>query len=332
MVQIQTYPFIRQLRADASTYIQHFRKGRRVRSGRGLAFWFLPDGASISEMPMDDRELPFILKGQSSDYQDLTVQGTIVWRAENPEQLGERIDFAVDLKLGLHIGQPIDQINNFLIARVRQFTNAYLKQQRVRELLEAGAAPLQETVMNSFADDETMTNMGLALVGISIANIAPSSELERALQAPTFESLQQMADEAIFARRALAVEKERAIAENELRNKIELATRQKELIAREDENARSEAEARAAAMKIDADAKANRIRVVDQARADMKRAGMEVYAEMPPAVLLAMAAQEFAAKLEHIDNLTVTPDMLTGLVSQIRSVFSAAPEIQEIKQ
>jgi len=332
MAQIKTYPLIRQLRADASTHIQHFRKGRRVRSGRGLAFWFLPDGASIAEIPMDDRELPFLLKGQSADYQDLTVQGTIFWRAADPVGLGERIDFTVDLDVGIHIGQPIDQVNNVLIARVRQFTNAYLKQQGVRDLLEAGTAPLQEAVVADFANDTALTDMGLELVGVSIASIAPSSELERALQAPTFESLQQQADEATFARRALAVEKERAIAENELHNKIELATRQKDLIAREDENARSEAEAQAAAMKIDANAEADRIRVVEQAQADMERARMDVYANLQPTVLLAMAAQEFAGKLERIDNLTVTPDMLAGLMTQIRGVFDTAPQTKEVQQ
>ena len=328
MVQIRRYGLIRQLRADASAHIQFFHKGRRVRSGRGLAFWFVPDNASIAEVPMDDRELPFLLRGQTADYQDIAVQGTIVWRAAVPETLGERIDFTVDLATGLHIGQPVDQVNNVLVALIRQFTNTYLKGQGMRELLEAGAAPLQAAVTSGIVEDGTLPGMGLEVVGVHIANLAPSKELERALQAPTFESLQQQADEATFTRRALAVEKERAIAENELNNKVQLATRKKDLIAREDENARSEAEARAAAMKINADAEADRIRVVDQARADMERARIEIYAALPPTVLLALAAREFAAKLERIDNLTVTPDMLTGLMGQVHGLFNA-PHIPE---
>ena len=49
-----------------------------------------------------------------------------------------------------------------------------------------------------------------------VAAVAPTSEMEKALQQPTREAIQQDADEATFRRRALAVEKERAIAENEL--------------------------------------------------------------------------------------------------------------------
>src|SRR3546814_16416725 len=83
--------------------------------------------------------------------------------------------------------------------------------------------------------------IGLAIVAVRLNNLAPSSELERALQTPTFEALQQKADEAMFERRALAVDKERAIAENELGNKTELARREKQLIAEESENARNRA-------------------------------------------------------------------------------------------
>lgn len=321
MADILRYPFYRQLRADAANHIQQFHKGKRVRSGRGLSFWFSPLGASLSEIPMDDRELPFLLKGQSSDYQDLTVQGGIVWRIVDAEKLGERIDFTIDLATGLVVGKPIDQINNMLVTLARRYTSTYLKENPVRTVLKNGVEPLQTELKRGFSEDNTLAEMGLELVGVGVADVSPSSELARALQAPTYESLQQQADEATFSRRALAVEKERAIAENELSNKIELATQEKNLIAREDENARSQSEARAAAMEIDANAEAGRIRAIEQAKVDMEKERIGVYADLPPMILFGMAAQEFAGKLQNIDNLTVTPDMLSGLMSQFQKTL-----------
>ena len=194
MVEIRRYPFIRHLRADASSHIQYFRRGIIQRSGHGLAFWFRPDGASIAEIPVDDRQMNFVLKGQSGDFQELTVQGNVVWRVRDPLILGERIDFTVDLRTGLSVGQPIEQINNVLVALVQKFSYVYLKQRGVRSLLESGVAPLQLAVSDAFSDDQTLAAMGLELVGTNIADLAPSSELSRALQAPTFESLQQQAD------------------------------------------------------------------------------------------------------------------------------------------
>ena len=293
MVEIRSYPFVRHLRADAVDHIQYFRKGNRVRSGRGLAFWFRPEGASIMEIPMDDRALPFLVKGQSADYQDMTVQGSVVWRVADPERLGERIDFTVDPTTGHRVAEPLDQVNGAVVDLARQFANAYLKRHGVRDLLEGGTAPLQAAIGSALLADETLAGMGLAIVGVAVADLRPSVELARALQAPTFESLQQQADEASFARRALAVEKERAIAENELGNRIELAARQQELIAREAENQHAEAEAEAAARLIGAEAQAARIRAVDQAKADMERERVAVYADLPPPVLMALAAREF---------------------------------------
>ncbi|MCP4073378.1 MAG: band 7 protein [Hyphomicrobiales bacterium] len=332
MVQIRKFPFIRQIRADASSYIQYFRKGKLERNGRGLAFWFLPNGASITEIPIDDRQLSFMLKGQSIDFQELALQGTVIWRVTDPLKLAARIDFAVNLDTGLHNEKPVEQINGVLVSLVRQFAYAHLKEQGVRQLLETGVAPLQTIILENFTADQTLDGLGLELVGVSISSLAPSSELTRALQAPTFESLQQQADEASFARRAMAVEKERAIAENELGNKIELAARQKELIALEDDNARSEAEAQAAAMNIHTEAKAASIRLIDQAKADMEHAHLEAYKNLSPTVLLAMAAKEFATKIENIDNLTITPDMLAGLMKQVRGIFNDVPQVSGTEQ
>ena len=111
-----------------------------------------------------------------------------------------------------------------------------------------------------------LREMGIAIVTVRIAGLSPSAELSRALEAPTFERAQGVADEASFARRAQAVEKERAIAENELSTKVELSRRQAALIAQEDENARRTAEGRAEARRIAAEAEAGRIRVTEAAR------------------------------------------------------------------
>lgn len=281
---------------------------------------------------MDDRVTNLMLKGQSGDFQDLAVQGTVIWRVADAERLGDRVDFTLNLSTGQHTGQPIEAIGDVVISLAREFADSHLKASGVRDLLEQGVARLQAALLAGFAGDPTLPGMGIEIVSIRVAALTPTSELARALQAPTFESLQQKSDEATFARRALAVEKERAIAENELGNQIELATRRRDLIAREDENARSEAAAAAAARQIAveaealaattaADAESRRIRLVDQARTDMERARMEIYGTLPPAVLLALAAQEFAGKLDRIDNLTITPDMLAGVMAQVKGLI-----------
>lgn len=335
MAQIRRYPFARHIRTEASSHVQYFRRGTLKKSGRGLSFWFDPTRASIAEVPLADRELPFMVKTQSADYQDLAVQGTILWRVEDAERLADRVDFTLDLWTGEPQAKPEDHIRSILTGLAREFADSYLKGLGVRAVLEAGLAPLQAALNAGFAEDPTAADLGLTVFAVRVAALTPTSELARALQAPTFESLQQQADEATFARRALAVEKERAIAENELGNQVELAARRAELIAREDENARSEAEADAAARKIRAEAEADakvigaeaeatRIRAVEQAAAEGEKARMAAIAQLEAPALFALAARDFAGKLEKVDSLTVSPDMLSGLVNQLRSL--SAPE------
>lgn len=338
MAQIKRYVVANQLRAEATQHIQYFRKGVLTKSGKGLSFWFDPNGASLNEVPMNDREMIFMIKGQSSDYQDLAVQGSVIWRVADANIIASRVDFGIDINKGVRLGKPEEQINSVLTGLVREFADAYLKDKAVRDVLEAGLSPVQAALAAGFGADPTLDGMGLEVVSIRVSALSPSSELSRALQAPTFESLQQKADEATFSRRALAVDKERAIAENELQNQIELAARRKDLIAREDANGRSEAEALAAANRIAveaeaaskivrAEAEAKRIRAVEQAAADMEKARMAAIADVPPAVMFALAAQEFAGKLEKIDSLNVSPDMLAGIVQQAKLLM--APQAME---
>lgn len=314
MAEISFFPFVRRLRSEASAHVQLFKGGQRVASGRGLAFWFMPDGASIAEAPMDDRDLPFLFNSRSRDFQEITVQGMIVWRVCDAEQVTNRIDFSVDLRTGRHQGQPLDQVATLLTGLAQQGAAQYVASLSVAELLAAGVAPMQTAIEAGMRGAARLSGMGLGLVALQVSDISPSSELKRALQTPTFEQLQQRADEAVFARRALAVEKERSIAENELANQIELARRQKQLIAQQDENGRASAMAAAATQRIAAVGEAERVRVIDAAQVEGEKARMQVYAALPPGVMMSLAARELAGKLTTIEHLNITPDMLSTLL------------------
>ena len=100
MTDIRRYPVVRHIRTEPSSYVLHFRRGRLVRSGRGLAFAFRPSIASLVLVPMDDRELELVFHGRTSDFQDVTAQGVVTFRVDDPQLLADRIDFSVDLATG----------------------------------------------------------------------------------------------------------------------------------------------------------------------------------------------------------------------------------------
>ncbi len=325
MAHIRNLGFTAQLRSDASAHVIRYRNGRVRRSGRGLVFWFRPETSSIAELPMDDREMAVFVKGRSQDFQSVAVQGTLTWRVADPELLASRVDFSLDLATGQLKGEPIQRIETRLAGLVNQAALGHLARASVRDLLDAGPEPLRAYLERALAAEPALTEIGIVVVAIRLTNLSPTSELERALQTPTFEALQQKADEASFGRRALAVDKERAIAENELANRTELARREKLLIAEEAENARGRAGGLAEAGRIEAGAEAARIREVEGARSEAEAARIAIYRDLPPSVLMGLAAREFAGKLDTIEHLNVSPDLLAGILA----AFGPMPPVLE---
>ena len=324
MARITNFGFFSRLRSDATSHVIRYANGVARASGRGLSFRFNPYETSIAELPMDDREMTLFAKGRSRDFQALSLQGALTWRIVDPDRLAERIDFTIKLDDGAHRGEPLEQIQARIAGLADQIALQYLAEGAVADLLGAGLEPPRLRLAEALAGDASLTEMGVAVMAVRLTSIAPSSELERALQAPTFESLQQKADQATFARRALAVDKERAIAENELANKVELARRETGLIAQEAENAGNRARGVAEARQIEAAAEAERIRALEGARAETEKARLAIYRDLPPAVLYGLAARELAGKLTKIDHVNVTPDLLASLLGEIRAAAPAA--------
>ena len=318
MAEISRFFGYRHIRSEAASHVVVFRRGRLVRSGRGLAFWFDPDRTSIMEVPADDRDTDFVFQARSRDYQTVTVQGTITWRAAEPDALAARVDFTIDLRTGRLRTDPLDRIASLLIGLAQYQAARHVEHRTVSDLLAEGAAPVQDGIAAALAADPRLREMGLSVAAVRIAGVSPSAELARALETPTFERAQGLADEASFARRAQAVEKERAIAENELSTKVELAKREAALIAQEDENARRTAEGRAEAGRIGAEGEAARIRLVEAARNGAEGERLTLLRGIDPAVLQSLTLRAFAEKLTKIDTLNITPDLTAALGGLLR--------------
>jgi regulator of protease activity HflC (stomatin/prohibitin superfamily) len=328
MARISTFPFASHLRADATSHVIRYRSGAVVRSGRGLAFWFRPLDTTISEIPLDDQELPFLFHGRSSDVQEVITQGIVTFRVAEPDTLASRIDFGIDLGTGRHTRTPMDQLADRLTQLAQQHAAELISVTPLRELVATGVARLRQRIGAGLAADEHLAGMGLAIVSVRVNAVEPSAEVEKALAAPTREQISQQADEAAFARRAAAVDKERAIAENELGNRIELARREASLVEQEGANDRQRAVEKAAASRIAVDARAEERRVTAAADQEVIRAvegerlALEVerlaaYRDLPAAVLMGLAAREFAGKIETIEHLNLTPDLLGTLLADL---------------
>ncbi|CAM2841978.1 hypothetical protein BST27_22215 [Mycobacterium intermedium] len=328
MAVITRYPFLRHLRSEQTAHIRALRRGKLVHDGPGLAFWFLPLTAAISEIPLDDRELPLLFRGRTNDFQEVTVQATVTYRIVDPTLAAQRIDFSIDTETGNWRSAPLEQVGGILTESAQQHGLDLLARTTLTAVLADGISAVRDRVTNGLAGDTRLAETGIAVFGVRVVAIRPEAEVERALQTPTREQVQQEADRATFERRALAVERERAIGENEMQTKIELARRREELVAQDGINERlktqevwaAEAIATEARARRDvqlAEAEAQAIRLVGDAKAAAESARLAAYRDLSEATLLGLAVKELAASLPKIEHLVLTPDLLAPVLARL---------------
>ena len=328
MADIKSYPLARHLRGTSTLHVRHVRRGSLVHDGTGLSFFFRPLSAVLSEVPVDDRELPLLFHTRTADFQDLAVQASVTFRVTDPATACARINFSIDPDTGQWRGTPLEQVAGLLTETAQQQVLGLVAASPLADVLADGVAQIRQRIQAGLTADPRLAETGLAVIGTRVTALRPEPDVEKALRTPAREQIQQNADRATYERRALAVERERAIAENELQNQIELARREEQLVAQQGANTRRQAEEAAAASRIEADAQAAReqrlaesraagTRALGEAKAAGEAARVAAYRDLPQASVLALAAKDLAGSLPQISTLVLAPDLLAPLLSKL---------------
>jgi regulator of protease activity HflC (stomatin/prohibitin superfamily) len=317
MADIHPYPLLRHLRGAPTSYIRHTLNARVLHEGVAQSFWFRPLSAVLSEVPVDDRELPLMFHARTADYQDVVVQATVTYRIEEPARAAERIDFGIDPRSGRWRSTPLEQLGSLLTELAQQHALELLARLQLAEALVDAPARLRGRIESGLTTDERLAAIGIAVVAVRVGPIRPETDLEKALGTPARELVQQEADRSTFERRALAVESERAIAENELHNQIQLAKREQELIAQRGQNEQRRVQDAATASRVEAAAQADRIGVIGKAEGEAELARLAAYRDLDPPILLGLALKELAANLPTIERLTLAPDVLGEALAHV---------------
>lgn len=328
MATITKRLFLRHLQAGPTSYIRRVRKGKVTNDGIAQSFWFRPLTSTISELPVDEQELPLLFRAPTADFQEVSVQATITYRIADPTRAAERVNFGIDLNQGLWEEAPLEQLGTLLIEQAQQHAVSTLAQRSLADVLASGIGELRDAVAGGLRTDIRLDDIGIEIVSVRVIAIRPEAEVEKALRTPIREEIQQEAAKATFVRRAAAVDQERAISENELANRIELARREEELVRQEGQNEqrritdaaeaqRIKTAAKARDVEVVAASSAERIRLTGVAEADAQRAQFAAYADVRDSVLIALAVRELAGQLPDVGTLVVTPDLVSSVLTKI---------------
>lgn len=323
MADITKRPFLSHFRGSPTNHVVHVKRGKTAHEGTGQAFWFRPLTAVLAEVPVDDRELPMLFHARTKDFQDVAVQASMTYRFVEPETAIRRLDFAVNPVTGTWNGMPLEQVAMLLTELAQQHALNLINTLELAEALATGPATVQARITQGLAEDARLSETGIGVIGVRVVAVKPEADVERALRTPTREQIQQEADRAGFERRALAVERERAISENELQSRIELARREEQLVVQIGANDRKRATERAAAESIAREAETTRIREIAAAEADRNRAMNVADAEKHRTMGQAEAERNRALGAAEADRTRVIGEARAGAEAAIMAVYAA---------
>jgi hypothetical protein len=279
-------------KAEPTEYILASSNGQMLRQGAGLAFWYWPHRTSIVLVPISTSDATFVFNEVTGNFQAVTLQGQFTYRITRPEVISQLLNFTIDPRKRKYRSEDPEKLNQRIVNIVQMFTRNALQQLSLEDALRSSER-LAHTVLERLRAEQSLADLGVECLSLFFTSIKATPEMARALEAEYRESLQMRADQAIYSRRAQAVEQERKIKQNELSTEVDLEDRRQQLVDLQGTNARRQAEFEAEAARI----------------------SLAPYTALDVRLLTALAFRTFADNAGKIGNLTITSEILEQLLN-----------------
>jgi hypothetical protein len=274
-------------KGEPSVHVIRYRRGGVVAQGPGLAFWYLRYNTSIAMVPIVAQDAPFIFNEATRDFQVVAIQGSLLYRITAPLVAARAVNYAIDPRTGRYRSDDPAKLGQRLINVVQGHTRSQVIDLPLEQAMTK-VKDLAADVLTRIQSEPLLASLGVAVEGLHFAGVSATPEMRKALEADYREALQQRADQAIYARRAKAIEEERRIKQREMDTEVELENQKKALV----------------------EMQANNRVTLAQAEAKAEELKLAAYAQLAPQQLMSLAFKEWAAGGGKIGNVTVTPDML----------------------
>jgi regulator of protease activity HflC (stomatin/prohibitin superfamily) len=312
---------VRYLKVRPTTHVIHFRKGKVVRDGAGLSFFYFSPNSDIVSVPLASTDVPFVFNEVTEDFQDATIQGELTYRIADPKRVASTLDFSVD-RMGRYRSEDPTKLDDRLIHEAQIQARSFTQRRGLTDVL-IKSAELIDNMLAGLRQSAVVRMLGIEVLSLSILSIKATPEMSKALQAGAREELLRRADEAVYARRNAAVELERTIKENELNTEIavelkrrnvretqmaaEIAVEQQRatLVEQRVDNERKEADSRAHALT----ATLEPLKGIDW-RTLMAASGGDGNSR----TFIASAFEQLAENAGRVGQLNITPDLLSSLM------------------
>ena len=327
-------------------YVMVVKNGKIVKQGLGLSLLYNELTTNIMVAPSTAFDGAFAFDDLvTSDYQRVCVQGVTTYMLTDYEKATQMLDFsynkgaAVYEKIAVTMALLEKRINNIIKAIIIR----EVSRKDVRTVIRC-ADEMAKVIVDKLEADESITKLGVSIVGVNILGINPNAETRKALEAAAREEILKEQDDAIYKRRNAAIEQERLIKENELNTEMKVAQKEHEIKERKLEGRLSlEEKEKDRRIKMQKNELEEKIKLEEkngefvklEVENSKKRAEEQAFAvaqmvkayenanvalieacalaNMDPKTLMAKAFMELGENAGKIGTLNMTPDLLAAI-------------------
>jgi len=332
---------IRYVKSSPSHYLLQYRDGAVVREGTGLSFFYFAPRSTLVSVPLTAVDVPFMFEETTRDFQAVTLQGQVAYRIAQPKQLAEQQNFAL-LPSGDYASEDPERLPMRVLNAVKAQFRALLQDADLREVLH-GTQPLSDAARKGLAAGASLAAMGIEIVDLSLLAAKPTPETARALEAPVREQILKQADDATYARRNAAIVQEQMIKESELHSELVVEQKRRQVqetevesqrvilekrqemqaqeiagnVRLEEQNAelvRRQAENR----RLDAEVRAHAVRALVDALEGLDPRALQamMFGQASPETLMALGLQNIADNAVKVGEFNFSPDLLRQMAGR----------------
>src|SRR5438094_5729542 len=152
------------IKIQPTTYLLQYRRGRIVREGVGLAFFYYAPTTSLVAIPVGSTDVPFIFEEPTADYQTVILQGQISYRVVDAKKLAGLMNFTLAPNGRDYTSDDPEKLPQRVINLVHVLARAELEKVPLREAIRAANSIVQE-VRKQLAASEEVASLGLEVLG-----------------------------------------------------------------------------------------------------------------------------------------------------------------------
>jgi len=219
---------LKYVKFEPNDYIFAYKRGKLQREGKGLSFWYIPRITSIVNVPVETKTRPFVFSEITNDYQNVTVQGELIYRISQPKAIIDNVNFAVDSATLKYITDDYSKISDRIANVIKTMVTKEIANMSLTEAMRASEA-IVSNINKNISSNSYIKSIGIEVTSFNILAISPNQETVRALEAKAREKILKEADDAIYDRRNSSVEQERIIKENELNTEIAVEKKKRQI-------------------------------------------------------------------------------------------------------